>query len=275
MRRRVPGRLHLRRRGLAADRRRAVGARRAHDTGPTRSRTGLLTEFLTDLMTHLPTRQRSTPVDSAIVIAGAGPVGLMLSGELRLHGVDVVVFEQRTERAEESRGIGFTARAAEVFDQRGLLQRFGKVEPGTQGHFGGVRIDFGRLDDNHFGVRGVPQYRIERGLEAWATELGARINRGYTVVDFEEDADGVTVVVDGPDGRFTHRSRYLVGCDGGRSLVRRRAGIEFPGTAPTRSMYLADIVGCNVRPRYIGERVATGMVMAARLDDGVDRITIH
>lgn len=214
-------------------------------------------------------------MDSAVVIVGAGPVGLMLSGELRLHGVDVVVYEQRSSRPEESRGIGFTARAAEVFDQRGVLPRFGKIESGQQGHFGGVRIDFTQMADNHFGVRGVPQYRIERGLEAWATELGARIRYGYSVVDFDEDDDGVTVTVEGPLGLFEHRTRYLVGCDGGRSTVRRRAGIGFPGTTPTRGMYLADIVGVDVRPRYIGERVATGMVMAAELEGGVHRITIH
>ncbi|MEV0130313.1 FAD-dependent monooxygenase [Dactylosporangium sp. NPDC050688] len=214
-------------------------------------------------------------MDSAIVIAGAGPVGLMLGAELRLHGIDVVIFEQRPAPAVESRGIGFTARAAEVFDTRGVLTRFGKIEPGEQGHFGGVRIDFTKLADNHFGVRAVPQYRVERGLEEWATELGARIRRGYSVLGYTEDDEGVTVTVDGPLGRFQHRSRYLVGCDGGRSLIRRLAGIDFPGTAPTRGMYLADIIGADVRPRYIGERVTNGMVMAARLDDGVDRITIH
>lgn len=214
-------------------------------------------------------------MDSAVVIVGAGPVGLMLSGELRLHGVDVVVFEQRATRPEESRGIGFTARAAEVFDQRGVLSRLGKIEFGQQGHFGGVRIDFTSMSDNHFGVRGMPQYRIERGLEDWATELGARIHYGYTVIDFTEDDDGVSVTVEGPLGRFLHRAQYLVGCDGGRSVVRRHAGIGFPGTTPTRGMYLADIVDCEVRPRYIGERVATGMVMSTPLEGGVHRITIH
>jgi 2-polyprenyl-6-methoxyphenol hydroxylase-like FAD-dependent oxidoreductase/predicted 3-demethylubiquinone-9 3-methyltransferase (glyoxalase superfamily) len=214
-------------------------------------------------------------VESVIAIAGAGPVGLMLAGELRLHGIDVVLFEQRTVRVEESRGIGFTARAAEVFDQRGLLDRFGAIDPGRDGHFGGVRVDFGKLPDNHFGVRRVPQYRIERGLESWAEDLGARILRGCTVVGVEPAEDGVTTIVDGPMGRFRHHSQFLVGADGGRSIVRKLAGIDFPGTAPTRGMWLADLIGCDVRPRYIGERVRSGMVMAAKLDDGVDRITIH
>lgn len=210
-----------------------------------------------------------------VVIVGAGPVGLMLAGELRLGGVDVVVFEQLEVSPEESRGIGFTARAAEVFQQRGLLPRFGRIEMGQDGHFGGVRIDFEMLADNHYGVRGVPQYRIERGLEAWARELGATIRRGYTVTDLRETPDGVVVVVDGPDGQIEQAAGWVVGCDGGRSTVRRLAGIDFPGTEATRGMYLADVVGVELRPRYIGERVPGGMVMVAPLEGGVNRITIH
>ncbi|MEN3356195.1 MAG: hypothetical protein V7637_177 [Mycobacteriales bacterium] len=212
---------------------------------------------------------------ASVIVVGAGPVGLMLAGELRLGGVDVVVYEQRAAPTGESRGIGFTARAAEVFNQRGLLPRFGTVEKGQEGHFGGVRIDFGMLEDNHYGVRAVPQYRVEQGLEAWARQLGAPIRRGYTVVDVRQTADGVVAVVDGPDGRVEDTADYLVGCDGGRSVVRDRTGIDFPGTDATRGMYLADIVGADIRQRYIGERVPNGMVMSARLEGGIDRITIH
>jgi 2-polyprenyl-6-methoxyphenol hydroxylase-like FAD-dependent oxidoreductase len=212
---------------------------------------------------------------ATVIVVGAGPVGLMLAAELRLGGVDVVLYEQRVTPTGESRGIGFTGRAYEVFKQRGVLSRFGTIEMGQEAHFGGIKIDFSILEDNHTGVRRLPQYRIERGLESWATEVGARIMRGYTLVDFRQDADGVVAVVDGPDGRFETAADYLVGCDGGRSTVRHIAGIDFPGTSATRGMYLADVVGANVRPRYIGERVPNGMMMAARLEEGVDRITIH
>jgi 2-polyprenyl-6-methoxyphenol hydroxylase-like FAD-dependent oxidoreductase len=221
------------------------------------------------------TGEEREKMEAAVIIVGAGPVGLMLAGELRLAGLPVVVFEQRETPAEESRGIGFTARAAEVFDQRGLMHRFGAIESGQDGHFGGVRIDFNMLEDNHFGVRRVPQYRIEHGLEEWAGELGATIMRGCRVVDIRMTDDAVVAVVDGPDGRVEHAAEYLVGCDGGRSMVRQRVGIDFPGTEPTRGMYLADIVGAELRPRYIGERVPGGMVMSAKLDDGRTRITIH
>ena len=212
---------------------------------------------------------------TGVIIAGAGPVGLMLAGELRLGGVDVVVYEQRAAPSGESRGVGFTRRAAEVFDQRGLLARLGEIEIGNEGHFGGVRIDFTMLDDVHFGIRGVPQYRIEAVLEAWALELGATIRRGYEVVDYREEPDGVVAVLQGPQGRTEHSAQYLVGCDGGRSTVRRLAGIDFPGLEATRGMYVADVAGCDIRPRPVGERVPGGMVMAIRLEHGVDRIIIH
>ncbi|MDR3034309.1 MAG: FAD-dependent monooxygenase [Kitasatospora sp.] len=208
------------------------------------------------------------------IIVGAGPVGLMLAGELRLGGADVVVFEKLPAPSGESRGVGFTRRAAEVFDQRGLLERFGDVE-WAQGHFGGVRIDFSKLDDNHFSVRGIPQFRTEEILESWLKELGVEVRREHEVLGFRETADGVTVEYRGPDGPGEESAQYLVGCDGARSLVRRLAGIDFPGWEPTRGMYMADVVGANVRQRPIGERVPGGMVMAFNLENGVDRIVIH
>ncbi|WP_330242546.1 FAD-dependent monooxygenase [Streptomyces sp. NBC_00525] len=208
------------------------------------------------------------------IIVGAGPVGLMLAGELRLGGADVVVYDKLPAPSGESRGVGFTRRAAEVFDQRGLLQRFGDVE-WAQGHFGGVHIDFSKLDDNHFSVRGIPQFRTEEILEAWLKELGVEVRRRHEVTGLRETADGVVVEYEGPDGPGEDSAEYLVGCDGARSIVRRLAGIDFPGWEPTRGMYMADVVGADIRQRPIGERVPGGMVMAFNLEDGVRRIVIH
>lgn len=209
-----------------------------------------------------------------VVIVGAGPVGLMLAGELRLGGAEVIVCERRTTPSGESRGLGFTARATEIFSQRGLLQRFGNVELSRQGHFGGIPMDFGVLDGSHFGARGVPQYQIERMLEEWATELGAVILRGHDVVAIRQTDDGVVAVADGPGGRAEYAADYLVGCDGGRSTIRHLGGFEFPGSDATREMYLADVVGRKIRPRFIGERVPGGMVMSAPLEADVDRIIV-
>lgn len=209
------------------------------------------------------------------IVVGAGPVGLMLAGELRLAGVNVIVCEKRNAPSGESRGVGFTRRAAEMFDQRGLLSRLGVIEIGNEGHFGGIRIDFGMLEDSHFGVRGVPQYRVEEMLDAWVRELGVPVLRGYTLVDLRDTGDEVVAALDAPDGCAEFRAKYLVGCDGGRSTVRRLAGIDFPGRAATRGMYVADVAGADIRQRAIGERVPGGMVMAVRLEEGVDRIIIH
>ncbi|MEV0660661.1 FAD-dependent monooxygenase [Actinomadura luteofluorescens] len=210
-----------------------------------------------------------------VIVVGAGPVGLMLAGELRLGGVDVAVYEQLDAPTGESRGVGFTRRAAEVFDQRGLLARVSGGEVGDEVHFGGVRIDPGILPDKHFSVRGVPQYQTEAMLEEWVRELGVPVLRGHRLTGLHQTPDEVVAVFDGPDGRTEKAARHLVGCDGGRSTVRGLTGIDFPGSEATRAMYVADVAGVDIRPRPSGERVPGGMVMAVRLERGVTRIIIH
>src|SRR5580698_8814658 len=106
----------------------------------------------------------------------------MLAGELRLGGVDVVVYDKLPAPSGESRALGFTKRVAEVFDQRGLLTKLGDFNWGPQGHFGGVRIDLGMLDESHHGVLGLPQSRTEEMLGNWLAELGVPVRRGYQAV---------------------------------------------------------------------------------------------
>lgn len=213
-------------------------------------------------------------MDAPVIIVGAGPVGLMLAAELRLGGVEVLVLDRLEKPSQESRSLGFTARAVELFDQRGLLPRFGELGISTHGHFGGLPLDYSILTDGHFGARSVVQGTTERVLGEWAAELGADVRRGWTVVGLEDDGDGVRVEVETPDGPGLLHCRYLVGCDGGHSFVRRAAGFEFPGTPSTREMFVADVAGCALRPRRIGERLPSGMVMAAPLGEGVDRIIV-
>lgn len=213
-------------------------------------------------------------LDTDVIVVGAGPTGLMLAGELRLGGARVLAAERLAAPTGQSRGLGFTARAMETFDQRGMLPLFGPLETSPTGHFGGVRFDYTVLRDAHFGARGIPQSRTEAALERWASGLGADILRGWEVVAFVDDGDCVEVELSTPEGTRTLRAAYLVGCDGGRSTVRERGGFAFPGTPATREMYLADVVGAAVRPRFLGERLAGGMVMAAPLTEGVDRIIV-
>ncbi|NBH12115.1 FAD-dependent monooxygenase [Amycolatopsis sp. SID8362] len=213
-------------------------------------------------------------MNAAVIVVGAGPVGLMLAGELRLAGVEVLVVERLSRPSGESRGLGFTARTLEVFDQRGLLPGFGDVEISPRGHFGGVPLDYTVLEGAHFGARGIPQTRTEAVLAKWVEELGAPVLRDRELVGLHDTGDGVEIEVRGPDGLARLRAEYLVGCDGGRSSVRKLAGFAFPGTDATREMFLADVAGCALRARPIGEKLPGGMVMSAPTGDGVDRIIV-
>lgn len=219
-------------------------------------------------------RTTAPEVDAPVIVAGAGPTGLMLAGELRLGGAEVIVVERLAEPVTESRGLGFTARATEVFDQRGLLDHFTNPEISTKGHFGGIPMDYGVLPDGHFGVRNVEQSETEGVLARWVTGLGATVLRGHEVTDVRPGDDLVEITVSTPAGDRVLRCSYLVGADGGRSSVRQAAGFDFPGHDATSEMFLADIAGADVRPRFIGERVHGGMVMAARLRDDVDRVIV-
>jgi 2-polyprenyl-6-methoxyphenol hydroxylase-like FAD-dependent oxidoreductase len=215
-------------------------------------------------------------VRADVIVVGAGPVGLMLAGELRLGGAKVAVYDRLPAPSGESRALGFTKRVAELFDQRGLLTRLGDIRWGRQGHFGGVRIDLGMLADNHRGVLGLPQSRTEEMLGAWLGELGAPVRRGYEIVGLRETADEVVAVFDGPQGPHEEPARYLAGCDGGQSTTRALAGIEAHGWEATRGTYMADITGVELPQRPVGERIPGGnMVLSVSLGDGYYRLVIQ
>lgn len=168
-----------------------------------------------------------------VIVAGGGPTGVMLASELRLQGVDALVLEREAEPTRVVRALGLHVRSIEVLDQRGLLERFlahGQQYP-VGGFFAGIVKPFhGDLDTAHPYVLGIPQTVTERLLLEHAAELGVEVRRRCELVDLDQDDDGVTVhLSDG--GRL--RARYLVGCDGGRSTVRKRLGVGFPGE-PTR-----------------------------------------
>src|SRR5688500_7329325 len=172
--------------------------------------------------------------EHAVVIAGGGPTGLMLAGELALAGVDVAIIERRaSQELAGSRAGGLQARTIEVLDQRGIADRFLAEGTNVQTQwFGGVALDISDFPTRHPYGLGLWQNHIERILAGWVSDLAVPLYRGQDVTGFTQDETGVDVeVADGP----SLRADYLVGCDGGRSVVRKAAGIEFPGMEPTTS----------------------------------------
>lgn len=213
--------------------------------------------------------------DTDVLIVGAGPTGLMLAGELRLAGIGTIVVDRLTEPVKQSRALGFSARAVEEFDQRGLLSRFGELHTIPVGHFGGLALDFRVLEGGSYGARGKPQSLTEAVLAGWSAELGAEVRRGHEVTGLVQDPDGVDADVATPEGLRRIRARYVAGCDGGRSTIRKLAGIDFPGTDPAIEMWFADVAGCVLRPRFTGERLPGGMVMVLPLGPDVNRVVVY
>jgi 3-(3-hydroxy-phenyl)propionate hydroxylase len=181
----------------------------------------------------------------SVVIAGGGPTGLMLAGELALAGIDVAIVERRAgQDLVGSRAGGLHSRTLEVLDQRGIVDRFlaeGQVVQVTG--FGGTRLDLSEFPSRHPYSLGLWQNHIERILAGWVGGLAVTIYRGREVTGFAQDDDGVDVALS--DGQSL-RADYLVGCDGGRSLVRKAAGIAFPGWDPTISNLIAEVEAAEV-----------------------------
>ncbi|WP_298457295.1 rifampin monooxygenase [uncultured Cellulomonas sp.] len=192
--------------------------------------------------------------DVDVVVVGAGPTGLMLAAELRLHGAGVLVLDREPSPTEVVRALGLHVRSIEVMDQRGLLERF--LEHGTQhplGGFAGIPAPPpADLDTAHPYILAIPQPVTDRILAGHATALGADVRRGVGLVDLRQDDDGVTA--DLTDGTGV-RSRYLVGCDGGRSTVRRLVGVGFPGE-PSRVDTLLGEMELSAPPHEVAAVVA-------------------
>ncbi len=178
--------------------------------------------------------------EHAVVIAGGGPTGLMLAGELALAGVDVAIVERRaTQALAGSRAGGLHARSIEILDQRGIADRFlAQGQKAQTAYFAGARLDISDFPTRHPYGLGLWQNHIERILAGWVAELAVPIHYGCEVAGFVQDDTGVDIRLS--DGRSL-RAGYLVGCDGGRSLVRKLAGIDFPGWDATTSSLIAQV----------------------------------
>jgi 3-(3-hydroxy-phenyl)propionate hydroxylase len=205
----------------------------------------------------------SSSGEHAVVVAGAGPTGLMLSAELTLAGVDVVVVERRVDdEFAGSRAGGLHARTLEVFDQRGIADRFiaeGQKYPAVG--FGSTPLDISDQPTRHNYLLGLWQKHTERILGEWVGELGVSILRGE-VIGFAQEEAGVEVRLS--DSRSLH-AQYLVGCDGGRSLIRKAAGIEFEGWDATTSWLMTE-AEWSEEPEWGFRHDALGRHAIAKLD---------
>jgi 3-(3-hydroxy-phenyl)propionate hydroxylase len=210
--------------------------------------------------------KHSAMTKHAVVIAGGGPTGLMLAGELALARVDVAIVERRANQdLPGSRAGGLHSRTIEVLDQRGIAERFlsqGKVM--QVAGFAMVPLDISDFPTRHNYGLALQQEGIERTLAAWVDELAVPIYREREVTGFAQDDTGVDVELS--DGRSL-RANYLVGCDGGRSLIRKKAGIDFPGWDPSVSYLIAEVemTGEPELGIRLGDKGVNGL---GRLEDG-------
>ncbi len=216
--------------------------------------------------------------EHAVVIAGGGPTGMMLAGELALAGVDVAIVERRANQdLTGSRAGGLHSRSIEVLDQRGIAERFlsqGQVHKVAHFH---IPLDMSDAPTRHNYVLGLWQKHIERILADWICELAVPIYRGCEVTGFAQDDTGVDIAVsEVPEGvrplsakgsARSLRAEYLVGCDGGRSLIRKAAGIEFPGWNPTTSWLIAEAAMAE-EPKWGFHQDALGIHAIGKAEDG-------
>ncbi len=204
------------------------------------------------------------------VIAGGGPTGLMLAAELALAQVDVAIVERRaTQDLAGSRAGGLQSRTIEILDQRGILDRFLSQGQAVQvQHFAMIPLDISDFPTRHNYGLALWQNHFERILASWVDELAVPIYRGREVTGFAQDDAGVEIALSpsGDDGGSL-RAQYLVGCDGGRSLVRKKAGIDFPGWDPSTSYLIAE-AAMTGEPAWGIRRGDKGVNGLGKLEDG-------
>jgi 2-polyprenyl-6-methoxyphenol hydroxylase-like FAD-dependent oxidoreductase len=208
--------------------------------------------------------------EHAVLIAGGGPTGLMLAGELGLAGVDTAIVERRTsQELIGARAGGLHSRTIEVLDQRGIADRFlSRGQVAQVAGFSQIRLDISEFPTRHPYGLALWQNEIENILADWVSELGVPIYRGEEVATVAQDGNGVDVGLS--DGRLM-RGQYLVGCDGGRSVIRKGAGIDFPGWDPTTSYLLAEVqmdFGTGQSPQWGIRHDALGVHALSTAEEG-------
>jgi 3-(3-hydroxy-phenyl)propionate hydroxylase len=210
--------------------------------------------------------------EHAVVVAGGGPTGLMVAGELALAGVDVAIVERRASQdLVGSRAGGLHSRTIEMLDQRGIADRFlSQGQVGQIAGFAWVPLDISDFPTRHNYGLALWQAHIERILAGWVGELGVPISRGREVTGFAQDDTGVDIALVDSESL---RAEFLVGCDGGRSLIRKAAGIQFAGWDPSTSHLIAE-VEVDQEPEWSMRHDEKGIRGFSRLEDGPVRVMV-
>ncbi|MFE3053459.1 FAD-dependent monooxygenase [Nocardia sp. NPDC059239] len=216
--------------------------------------------------------------DTAVIVAGAGPVGLTAAIELRRRGVPCRIVDPLLKPPQYAKAVGIQPRALEVFEQMGVLRRILDAAIQLHGQLAfvngepGPRIELTLPPDVPFGFVGLPQYETERILRDRLAALGGAVERGTRVAAFEQDADGVTVTLASETGEKTTRASYLVGCDGAHSTIRKALGLSFEGAAFTEHYMLGDVElswsmprGYNIRASHQTDGVTDDLLVCIPL----------
>jgi 2-polyprenyl-6-methoxyphenol hydroxylase-like FAD-dependent oxidoreductase len=208
-----------------------------------------------------------------VVIVGAGPVGLLLACELSRARVPVLVVERLATPMQESRASQLSTLTAELLHERGFDELLAEAAHEPRAHFAGFGFDMSGLDSEYAGNWKVPQYRTEAVLGERAEKLGATLLRSHELTEITELEDDVVCGVEGPEGQLRIKARYVVGCDGAGSAVRRLHGFTVSATPAAKELLRADVTGIEIRDRRF-ERLEAGFAVAATRD-GVTRVMVH
>ncbi len=211
---------------------------------------------------------------SRVVIVGAGPVGLLLAGDLALAGIRTLVFEQRKFPMTESRASQLTTLTAELLHERGCHALLAEATHEPHAHFAGIGVDLGSLDSDFAGNWKVAQFRVEAALADRAEQCGAQVVRGVEVVDLTNYAEHAAVGICLVNGQHASvDASYVVGCDGARSTVRRLGRFPVAAWPATRELLRADVTGLAIRDRRF-ERLPAGFAVA-HTRSGITRVMVH